>query len=133
MYIFFISLSYVKSLLRLQFEQMEAEKKATKSGRSKASKYEDSFYDTGTDETSPSDAKSDYSPDSVNQVSEQGEDFSFPFEGDSVPPPGQWNSIDNYLDPKYMSNLNARRQSNVRQFNTESEILALEDFVEKME
>jgi hypothetical protein len=112
---------------------MEAGKKATKGGRSKAYKHEDSFYDTGTDETSPSDGKSDYSPNSVNQVSEQAEDFSFPFEGDSVPPPAQWNSIDNYLDPKYMSNLNARPQSNVRQFNTESEILALEDFVEKME
>lgn len=112
---------------------MEAEKKATKSGRDKVSKHEDSLYNTGTDETSPSDAKSDCSPDSVNQVSEQDEDFNFPFEGDSLPPPGQWNSIDNYLDPKYMSNLNARRQSNVRHFNTESEILALEDFVEKME
>ncbi|MDN6194553.1 MAG: hypothetical protein L0I88_05900 [Alkalibacterium sp.] len=112
---------------------MEAEKKAITSGRSKASKYEDSFYDTGADETSPSDAKSDYSPDSVNQVYDQGEEFNFPFGRDSVPHSGQWNSIDNYLDTKYMSNFNARRQSNVRQFNTESEILTLEDFVKKME
>lgn len=112
---------------------MEAEKKAPKSRRSKASKHEDSLDDTGTDETSPSDGRSDYSSGSVNQVTEQDENYGFPFEGDSVPPSGQWNTIDNYLDPKYMSSLNVRRQSNVRQFNTESEILVLEDFVEKME
>lgn len=117
-------------ILRLQFEQMEAEKKVPKSRRSNVLGYEGSADEIGIDDTSLSDGKNDYSPDSTNQASERDENFNFPFEADS---PGQCGAMDSYLDPKYISDLNTRRQSNVREFNNESEILVLEDFVEKME
>lgn len=88
---------------------MESEKKAQRPREYKALRSEDLADETGSDYTSDSDGRSECSPESANPHSEKGEAFSFPFD-ETMAPSSQWNTIETYLDPKYIT-LESRPQS----------------------